>query len=94
MSNSKQRHSYPPNQNQESDKYLPSFFVDVEIDGKIQKAEIRPLKQDKGYYTVNLGHIFLAHIRKPEHNWCNFFGNTNETYNIIGKAIDEWLEKI
>ena len=76
--------SYEPN---ETDKYLPSLFFDVEIDKQIIKAEARPLRKDKGYYTVNLNKVFLAHIHLMGNQWKDFLGNTNEIYQAVGNQI-------
>jgi hypothetical protein len=79
---------YPTDQSQEPEKYLPSFFVDVPIDNQIVKAEIRPLRKDIGYYTVNLNNVFLAHIRLQGEQWVDFLGGSNDVYQAVCKAIE------
>lgn len=79
----------PSDISQEPDKYLPSFFVEVPFDNQIVRTEIKPLKKDKGYYTVNLNNIFLAHIHQVGDVWCDFLGSTNEIYQAVGKKIEE-----
>jgi hypothetical protein len=79
---------YPTDRPQEPEKYLPSFFIDVPIDNQIIKAEIRPLRKDVGYYTVNLNNVFLAHIRLLGKQWVDFLGATNDVYQAVGKAIE------
>jgi hypothetical protein len=79
---------YPSYQSEEPEKYLPSFFLDVSIDNQVVKAEIRPLRKDIGYYTVNLNNVFLAHIRKSGGQWVDFLGGTNDVYQAVGKAIE------
>jgi hypothetical protein len=89
MTNLRQGHKYPSNDFNDSEKYLPSFFLDVPLDGQIIKAEIRPLKKDKGYYTVSLNNVFLAHIHLMGGDWVDFLGSTNVTYQTVGKLIEE-----
>jgi hypothetical protein len=67
---------------------LPSFFIDFEHYGKIMHAEIRPNKQDRGYYQVTLNNVFLAHIHAVDGVWKDFLGVTNEMYGIVGKLIE------
>ena len=79
-----QIHSMP----EREEKYLPSFFIDFEHYGKIMHAEIRPNKQDRGYYQVTLNNVFLAHIHSVDGIWMDFLGATNEMYEIVGKLIE------
>ena len=81
-------HRYPSNTFHEEDKYLPSFFIDFEYFGKIIHAELRPNKQDRGYYQVTLNNVFLAHIHSMDGVWMDFLGVTNEMYEIVGKLIE------
>ena len=48
--------------------------------------------KDKGYFTINLSGVFLAHIRKLDKTWIDFVGNSNEKYQVIGTLIDEHLK--
>ncbi len=89
MTNLRYGHKYPTNEFNESEKYLPSFFMDVPFDNQIVKAEIRPLKKDKGYYTVILNNVFLAHIHYMGGEWVDFLGKTHELYRAVGKMIEE-----
>jgi hypothetical protein len=95
MVNRKYGHGYPVNNQfgREEDKYLPSFFLDVLFDFQIVKTEIRPLKKDPGYYTVNMNNIFLAHIRKFGEKWIDFLGTSNEVYEAVGHEIEKHLAK-
>jgi hypothetical protein len=88
MTNLRYGHKYPTNEFNEPEKYLPSFFLDVPFDNQIVKAEIRPLRKDVGYYTVNLNNIFLAHIHSVGGNWVDFLGKTTEVYQTIGMLIE------
>ena len=81
-------HRYPSNTFHEEEKYLPSFFIDFEHYRKIIRAEIRPNKQDRGYYQVTLNNVFLAHIHSISGVWMDFLGVTNEMYEIVGKLIE------
>jgi len=85
--NRKPIHNYPIQQS-EPEKYVPSFFLDVPTEGKILRAEVRPLPKDKGYYTISLEGIFLGHIHKSGFFWTDFIGKTNEIYQMIGEAIE------
>ena len=85
-------HKYP-SVNPEPEKYLPSFFLDISVQTKIFRAEVRPLTKDKGYYTINLDGTFMGHIHKSESVWADFLGNTNEIYQMIGEAIDAHLKE-
>ena len=89
MANPRYGHKYPSNDFQETEKYLPSFFLDVQFDNQILKAEIRPLKKDKGYFTVIINNIFLAHIHSLQGDWVDFLGKSHELYKIVGKMIEE-----
>jgi hypothetical protein len=89
--NRKPIHKYPVDISQEPDKYLPSLFLDVQIDNQFVKTEIRPLRKDIGYYTVNFNNIFLAHIHKTGEKWVDFLGSTNEVYEAVGRAIEKNL---
>ncbi len=86
-------HKYPTNEFNEPEKYLPSFFVEISFDNQILKAEIRPLRKDVGYYTVNLNNVFLAHIHKVGSVWSDFLGGSNELYQVIGSEIEGYLNK-
>ena len=81
-------HKYPAYEPNESDKYLPSLFFDVEIDRQMVKVEARPLRKDIGYYTINLNHVFLAYIHKMGDVWKDFLGATNEVYQAVGQGIE------
>ncbi|HEX3079917.1 MAG TPA: hypothetical protein VHQ04_05620 [Puia sp.] len=83
-------HKYPT-VNPEPEKYLPSFFLDISVETKIFRAEVRPLSKDKGYYTINLDGIFMGHIHKSGLVWTDFLGNTNELYQMIGESIEAYL---
>lgn len=89
MTNLRYGHKYPTYEPSDSEKYLPSFFLDVPFDNQIVKAEIRPLVKDKGYYSVTINNIFIAHIHKMGENWEDFLGKTHELYKIVGKLIEE-----
>jgi hypothetical protein len=93
MVNRKYGHGYPVQQSQEPEKYLPSFFLDVPFDNQIVKAEIRPLRKDIGYFTVNLNNVFLAHIHKIGDRWYDFIAQTNDLYMAVGKEIEAHLKK-
>jgi hypothetical protein len=80
-------HKYPT-VNPEPEKYLPSFFLDITVENKVFKAEIRPLTRDKGYYTINLDGIFMGHIHKSGLVWTDFLGNTNQIYQMVGEGIE------
>jgi hypothetical protein len=92
MTNLKYGHKYPSHDFNEPEKYLPSFFLKVPFDNQIVKAEIRPLKKDKGYFTVILNNVFLAHIHSVQGEWLDFLGKTHEIYKIVGKMIEERKE--
>jgi hypothetical protein len=83
-------HQYP-HQQPDPEKYLPSFFLDISVENKICRVEVRPLNRDKGYYTINLDGIFLGHIHKSGMFWTDFLGKTNETYQAIGEGIEAYL---
>ena len=83
-------HQYPADI-PEPEKYLPSFFLDISLETKIFRAEVRPLTKDKGYYTVNLDGIFMGHIHKSGEVWTDFLGKTNQVYQMIGERIDAYL---
>jgi hypothetical protein len=83
-------HEYPKN-NREPEIYVPSFFLEIPFDKQILKAEIRPLTKDKGYFTVSINHIFLAHIHKVGSEWTDFIGGKNEVYQAVGIKIDEYI---
>lgn len=88
--NRKQIHPYPSN-NPEPEKYLPSFFLEVSVESKDCRVEVRPLNRDKGYYTITLDGIFLGHIHKSGLFWTDFLGKTNEKYQVIGESIEGYL---
>jgi hypothetical protein len=89
MTNLRSGHKYPSTAFNEPEKYLPSFFLEVPFDNLLVNAEVRPLRKDVGYYTVNLNNIFLAHIHLLGGEWVDFLGKTNELYHTIGKLIEE-----
>jgi len=89
--NRKPIHQYPV-QNPEPEKYLPSFFLDISVESKIFKAEVRPLSKDKGYYTIILDGIFMGHIHQSGLFWTDFLGKTNEIYQMIGEGIEGHLK--
>ncbi len=93
MTNLKYGHKYPTYEFNDSEEYLPSFFLDVPFDNQNVKAEIRPLKKDVGYYTLILNNVFLAHIHCLGGEWVDFLGKTHELYGIVGKMIEEGKEK-
>jgi hypothetical protein len=86
-------HKYPVSQSPEPEKYLPSFFLEVPFDNLVLQAEIRPLRKDVGYFTVNINHVFMAHIHKMGETWKDFVGATSELYQVVGSLIDEHLNK-
>ena len=85
-------HKYPV-KNQEPEKYLPSFFLDILIDSQMLKAEVRPLQKDKGYFTITLNGIFIGHIHKIGEKWLDFLGANREVYQCIGNMIEEHTKK-
>jgi hypothetical protein len=89
MTNLRSGHKYPSNDFNEPEKYLPSFFLDVPFDNQLVRAEVRPLRKDVGYYTINLNNVFLAHIHLLGGNWLDFLGKTNDLYQTIGRLIEE-----
>jgi hypothetical protein len=89
--NRKPIHPYPSKQ-PELEKYLPSFFLEISVQSKVLKAEVRPLNKDKGYYTINLDGVFLGHIHKSGLFWTDFLGKTNEIYQMIGEGIETYLK--
>lgn len=92
MSKGKFGNQYPAEEPMEENKYLPSFFLVVEIDKQIIHAEIRPLRRDTGYFTIILNSIFLGHIHKAGIFWVDFLGQNMELYQKVGKLIEEHLE--
>ena len=85
-------HRYPTFEPKEDDKYLPSFFFDVSFDKQVFKAEIRPLKKDRGYFTVSLDNIFISHIHKLGGQWKDVIGGSTQLYQVIGKLIEDHLK--
>jgi len=65
--------------------------LDVPIENKVLKAEIRPHTKDKGYYTITLDGIFIGHIHKSGMFWTDFLGKTNELYQMVGECIEVYL---
>jgi hypothetical protein len=92
LTNRKPIRPYPYQVPMAKKKYLPSFFVDFEYYGEIKKAEIRPLESDKGYYTVILNGVFLAHIHKMA-TWTDAIGKTNEMFQVVGALIEDHLNR-
>ena len=81
-------HKYPAGET-EPEKYVPSFFLNVQFDKQTLEAEVRPLSKDKGYFTVSINHVFLAHIHKVNSEWLDFIGGKDELYQAVGAQIDE-----
>ena len=92
MANPRYGHKYPRNNSKPKNIYLLFFFLDVQFDNQILKAEIRPLKKDKGYFTVIINNIFLAHIHSVQGDWVDFLGKSHELYRVVGKMIEERKE--
>lgn len=89
----KSYHEYPKSYPQ-PEIYVPSFFLDVPFDNQIVHAEVRPIPKDRGYFTVTINHVFLAHIHKVGEEWYDFLGTRLSIYRAVGEQIDDYLKNL
>ena len=80
-----------PTEPKDRGKFIGSFEITVPIEGRLLQASVRP--QGDNIYTTTLNNVFLAHLVKKEGVLTDYFGKTTETYQVVGKLIDEHLEK-